>query len=291
MTRLPGRAHTYPRESAPYPVPMDGRIPTIFAMGGGGFTMEPENPALDEFILSLPAVQVPKILLLPTASGDAGSQEGQFRATFGDRPCEPSVLSLFRLGEGGPIDLRETILGQDIVYVGGGSMRNLLAIWSVHEMDDILREAWASGVVLAGLSAGAMCWFAGGVTKSSGEPEVTKGLGLLPGSFSVHADGDPGRLPVYERAVAERRLPAGWAADDGVGLLFKGRDLVRVVSSRPKTRAVWIEQTPSGLRRDVREPELLADLGHVGTEGSRIVSADVLEFRRARRQGGLRRGA
>jgi peptidase E len=271
---------------------MDQRTPTIFAMGGGGFTMEPENPALDEFILSLATAQIPKILLLPTASGDAGSQEAQFQATFGDRPCEPSVLSLFRLGEGGPIDLRATILAQDIVYVGGGSMRNLLAIWRVHEMDDILREAWQSGVILAGLSAGAMCWFAGGVTKSSGEPEVTKGLGLLPGSFSVHADGDPNRLPVYEQAVAERRLPAGWAADDGVGLLFRGRDLTRVVSSRPRTKAVWVEQTPTGLRRDVREPELLSSVGHVSDEGSRIVSADVLEARRARRQGAAnRRGA
>lgn len=260
-------------------------------MGGGGFTMEPENPALDEFILSLPGKQVPKLLLLPTASGDAGSQEAQFQATFGDRPCEPSVLSLFRLGEGGPINLRDTILAQDIVYVGGGSMRNLLAIWRVHEMDEILREAWASGVVLAGLSAGAMCWFAGGVTKSSGQPEVSKGLGLLPGSLSVHADGDPDRLPVYEQAVAERRLPAGWAADDGVGLLFKGRDLARVVTSRPRTKAVWIEQTPSGLRHDVREPELLSGIGSVADEGSRIVSADVLEFRRARRQSSARRGA
>lgn len=246
--------------------------------------MEPENPALDEFILSLSDRPVPKILLLPTASGDAGTQEATFRATFGDRPCEPSHLSLFRLGEHGPIDLRQTVLDQDIVYVGGGSMRNLLAIWRVHGMDDILREAWAAGVVLAGLSAGAMCWFAGGVTKSSGEPEVAKGLGLLPGSLSVHADGDPERLPVFERAVAERALPAGWAADDGVGLLFKGRDLVRVVSSRPTRKAVWVEQTPSGLRRDVRVPELLAEVGSVAG-GGRIVPADVLEFRRARRYG------
>lgn len=265
---------------------MDGRIPTIFAMGGGGLTTEPENPALDEFILSLatgPAI--PKVLLLPTASGDAGSQETRFRATFADRPCETDVLSLFRLGERASIDLRETVLRQDIVYVGGGSLRNLLAIWRVHGMDDILREAWAAGVVLAGLSAGAMCWFAGGVTTSSGEPQIAKGLGLLPGSLSVHADGEPDRLPVFERAVAARMLPAGWAADDGVGLLFHGRDLVRVVSSRPGGRAVWVEQTPSGLRRDVREPELLATLGSATDGGSRIVSADVLEFRRARRQG------
>ncbi len=264
---------------------MDAPTPTIFAMGGGGFTMEPGNPALDEFILSLSPRPVPRILLLPTASGDAGGQEAQFRATFGDRPCDPSVLSLFRLGDHGPIDLRRTILDQDIVYVGGGSMRNLLAIWRVHGMDEILREAWASGVVLAGLSAGAMCWFAGGVTKSSGQPEVAKALGLLPGSLSVHADADPARRPVYERAVADRVLPAGWLVDDGVGLLFKGRALTRVVSSRPGRSAVWIEQTPSGLRRDVRTPELLADLGCVSVAGSRVVSADVLEFRRARRHG------
>lgn len=263
----------------------DARVPTIFAMGGGGFTMEPENPALDEFILSLAEAQVPKILLLPTASGDAAGQEAQFHLTFGDRPCEPSVLSLFRLGGSGAVDLREIVLSQDIVYVGGGSMRNLLAIWRVHGMDEILREAWMAGVVLAGLSAGAMCWFAGGVTTSSGEPEVAKGLGLLPGSLSVHADGDPNRLPVFEQAVAERRLPAGWAADDGVGLLFKGRDLTRVVTSRPRTKAVWIEQTPSGLRHDEREPELLAEVGDVQDEGSRIVPADVLEFRRTRRAG------
>ncbi len=251
--------------------------------------MEPENPALDEFILSLAPRRVPRIMLLPTASGDADSQEAQFRTTFADRPCEPSVLSLFRLGERGPTDLRQTILDQDIVYVGGGSMRNLLAIWRVHAIDAILREAWGAGVVLAGLSAGAMCWFAGGVTTSSGAPEVTKGLGLLPGSLSVHADSDPARLPVFEQAVADRKLPAGWAADDGVGLLFRGRDLERVVSSRPGRRAVWIEQTRAGLRHDVHEPELLAAVGTVTDAGSRIVPADVLEFRRARRLSAARR--
>jgi peptidase E len=256
-------------------------------MGGGGFTMEPDNPALDEFVLALSPKREPRILLLPTASGDADQQEGKFHATFGDRPCEPSVLSLFRLGAAGPQDLHALLLSQDIIYVGGGSLRNMLAIWRVHEIDTILREAWQAGVVLAGLSAGAMCWFAGGVTKSTGTPEVARGLGLLPGSLSVHADGEPERLPVYEAAVAARDLPAGWAADDGVGLLFRGDALEQVVTSRPGTHATWIEQTPSGLRRDVREPELLVNAGPKADVG-RAMSADVLEFRRARYGASLR---
>lgn len=250
-------------------------------MGGGGFTMEPSNPALDEFILALPGKREPRILLLPTASGDADKQEGQFHATFDDRPCEPTVLSLFRLGADGPQDLHALLLSQDVIYVGGGSLRNMLAIWRVHEIDTILREAWQSGVVLAGLSAGAMCWFAGGVTKSTGTPEVARGLALLPGSLSVHADGEPDRLPVYEAAVASRDLPAGWALDDGVGLLFRGDHLERVVTSRPGTTATWVEQTPAGLRRDVTMPDLLAGAGPASTEG-RAMSSDILEFRRSR---------
>lgn len=255
-------------------------------MGGGGFTMEPSNPALDEFVLALPERREPRILLLPTASGDADRQEGQFRTTFGDRPCEPSVLSLFRLGADGPQDLRALLLSQDVIYVGGGSMRNMLAIWRVHEIDAILREAWQAGVVLAGLSAGAMCWFAAGVTKSTGTPEVARGLGFLPGSLSVHADGEPDRLPVYEAAVAARQVPAGWALDDGVGILFRGDRLERVVTSRPGTRATWIEQTPSGLRRDVTEPELLT--AAPASVDARAASDDVLEFRRARYGASLR---
>lgn len=249
--------------------------------------MEPSNPVLDEFILALPGRREPRILLLPTASGDADRQEGQFHATFDDRPCETSVLSLFRLGAEGPQDLRALLLSQDVIYVGGGSMRNMLAIWRVHEIDTILRDAWLSGVVIAGLSAGAMCWFAGGVTKSSGTPEVSRGLGFLPGSLSVHADGEPDRVPVYEKAVAARDLPAGWALDDGVGLLFRGDRMERVVTSRPNTKAVWVEQTPSGLRRDVTVPELL-DQTVVAGDAGRPMSSDVLEFRRARYGASLR---
>lgn len=256
-------------------------------MGGGGFTMEPENPALDEFILTLPGKLVPRLLFLPTASGDAETQVTRFRATYGDRPCIATELSLFRLGETGGISLRDLVLRQDVVYVGGGSMRSMLAIWREYGLDAILREAWDRGVVLAGLSAGAMCWFAGGVTKSTGIPRPVEGLGLLPHSLSVHADSERERGPVYEAAVATDLLPAGWTADDSVGLLFGGDRLQRVVSSRPGTRAVHVERTAEGeLVRTTILPERLAE----APLADRSVDGAVLEFRRAR-HAAQRRGA
>src|SRR3954453_792715 len=203
--------------------------PTILAMGGGGFTMEPQNPALDDFVLGLAeGVAVPKVCLLPTASGDGEAQIRQFHATFGARGCEPMHISLFRLGSR-PVPLRETLLDQDIIYVGGGSMLGLLAVWRALGLDQILRECWESGVILAGLSAGAMCWFEWGVTKSLGHPAPSPGLGFLPGSMSGHMAGEPTRLPGCPAAIADGTIPPGYAADDGVGLLFRAGELAEVV--------------------------------------------------------------
>lgn len=251
---------------------------TILAMGGGGFTMEPANPALDDFILTLADSREPKILFLPTASGDPNGQISAFQATFGDRACRPIHLSLFRL-EQQPWDLRRLILAQDVVYVGGGSMRNLLAIWREHGLDVLLREAWEAGVVLAGISAGAMCWFQNGITRSAGAPAPTVGLGFLPGSLSVHCDGDPSRLPVLMDAIGRGVLPDGYAADDGVGLLFEDQQLVRVVSSRPAARAYRIQRGAQGAIRTVIEPELLTAAGW-GLR--RDVPADIREYRAER---------
>jgi peptidase E len=124
---------------------------------------------------------------------------------------------------------------------GGGSMRNMLAIWREHGLDEILRSCWEQGVVLAGLSAGAMCWFERGVSTSTGRPAPVAGLGLLPGSLSVHRDGEPERLPVYLDAVRRGELPPGYAADDGVGLLFCEDELRQVVSSRPAAGAARVD--------------------------------------------------
>src|SRR3954454_2748749 len=245
--------------------------PTILAMGGGGFTMEPENPALDDYVLGLASAKLPKICLLPTASGDGEAQIRQFHATFGARACEPMHISLFRLGSR-PIPLRETLLEQDIVYVGGGSMLGLLAVWRALGLDKILRECWQAGVVLAGLSAGAMCWFEWGVTSSMGAPQPSPGLGFLSGSLSVHMDGEPARLPVCRESIADGTIPSGYAADDGVALLFHDTELADVVSSRPNRRAVRI--SPDG--DEELTPRLLARKDRFG------VPSEIAEFRAVR---------
>jgi len=250
---------------------------TILALGGGGFTMEADTTALDDFVLSLAAAREPRILFLPTAGGDAAEQIARFNVAFGNRACEATVLSLFRLAYLRR-SLRDIVLSQDIVYVGGGSMRNLLAIWRVHGLDDLLREAWRRGIVLAGLSAGAMCWFEGGVTTSSGWPEPTPGLGLLPGSLTVHADGEPRRRPVHHAAVRGGELPPGYAADDGVGLLFRDRAFVRAVSSRPRALAHRVDVIDGAV---VETPILPTYLG-AAERRERPIPTDVREFRELR---------
>jgi peptidase E len=262
-------------------VPVAERL--IFAMGGGGFTMEPTNPLLDDFVLSLTAARQPRVLFLPTASGDTTAQINAFQARFADRWCVHEHLSLFRLSDArGP--LREIVLAQDVIYVGGGSMRNLLAIWQAHGLDRLLIQAWRAGTVLAGLSAGAMCWFQGGVTRSSGPPEALAGLGLLDGSLTVHADGEPERLPVWLASVRDGTLPGGWSLDDGVGLLFRGLRLNRVVSSRPGATAQRVDQVAGELVRRRLSPELLGDGEQLALGG---VDEAVQELRRVHR---MRRG-
>jgi len=168
-------------------------ITRVLALGGHDFTSRPADRAVCELMLRLASARTgrrPRICILPTASGDTSEQIGRFYAAFGERLCDPSDLSLFRLGRR-PMALRDHLLAQDLIYVGGGSMVNLLAVWEAHDIASILSLAWRNGIVLAGQSAGAMCWFEAGITKSSGKPLAAAGLGLLSGSLCVHYNNEP----------------------------------------------------------------------------------------------------
>ena len=219
----------------------------ILAIGGGGFTMEPSNPALDRYVLDLGRERrlEPRICLLPTAGGDSEEQIFRFYAAFSDEACEPTHLSLFRLGRR-PVSIQSHLLEQDVIYVGGGSMLNLLAIWRAHGIDRLMREAWERGIVLCGISAGSMCWFERGITTSRGRPEAATGLGFLRGSNSVHHDGEPGRRMRYLEAVRTREVPAGLGVDDGAAVLFAGTRRVEVVTSRSRAGAYEVRRTRSG---------------------------------------------
>ncbi len=254
----------------------------IFAMGGGGFTMEPSNPLLDDFVLSLvPVLHARAAHPVPADRLRRHDRQiAAFHARFADRHCVAEHLSLFRLHELRR-PLAEIILSQDVLYVGGGSMRNLLAIWRAHDLDQLLIAAWRQGIVLAGISAGAMCWFEGGITRSSGQPEPLAGLGLLEGSLTVHADGEPERLPVWLAAVREGTLPGGWSLDDGVGLLFAGTRPRRIVSSRPGASAQRVDQVAGELVRHRLQPELLGADGPAAAAPS--LDEDVQELRRVQR--------
>ena len=220
----------------------------VVAMGGGGFSMEPDNPLLDDHVLELARANRGRdrvrVCFVGTASGDSPAYIASFYAAFARR-SEANHLPLFiRTID----DIEGFLLDQDVVYVGGGNTANMLAVWRIHGVDRALRTAWESGVVMTGLSAGSLCWFESGTTDSFGPDlaALSDGLGFVPGSHAPHYDGEENRRPVYHRLVADGSIPAGYAADDGAALVFRGTDLAEVVASRPDARAYRVEPGPDG---------------------------------------------
>ena len=191
-------------------------------MGGGGVSQEPDNPLLDHFVLQLTGAGTPAVCFLGTASGDADGYAVKFFEAFGRRGCVTSRLTLFHSAS---VPAAELLAAQDVIYVGGGSTANMLSVWRIHGLDVLLRQAWERGTVLAGLSAGSICWFESGVTDSlrvDALLPLTGGLAFLPGSHCPHYDADPRRPVAYRRLVAGGELAPGYAVDDGAALHFTG---------------------------------------------------------------------
>jgi dipeptidase E len=211
----------------------------IVAFGGGGFSMESGNPLLDEYVLGLPGCDRPRVCFLPSASGDADHYVVRFYRAFPAERCKASHVSLFRR-EQGPADLRAHLLSQDLIYVGGGSVVSLLGVWRAHGIDRILHEAWETGVVLCGLSAGSLCWFAEAHSGFHGTPRRVEGLGFLPFSNSVHYESGSDHGRAYHGLLREGMRP-GYAAQDGAALHFVGTELKRVVASRPAVRGYRVD--------------------------------------------------
>ena len=213
-------------------------MPDIIALGGGGFSMEPDNPALDRYILDAARGARrarPRVCFLPTATDNIGSYLFKFYQAFSQHDCQPAHLSLFNLPTA---DLEGYLLDQDLIYVGGGNTRSLLALWREWGLDGILRRAYAAGVVLAGISAGANCWFEQCTTDSvPGQLTMLPALGLLPGSFTPHYDGEPQRRPAVHRLLLAGALLPGFAVDDSAGIHFVDGQVFRGVCSRPTARA------------------------------------------------------
>jgi peptidase E len=234
----------------------DGPTRQIVAMGAGGFSMEPHDTRLDDFILGLAATVRPTVCFLPTPAGDDPAFVRMFRGAFRAR-AEPTAAATFSKAADGPV--AELLAAADVVYVPGGNTVNALAVWRAQGIDRLLREAWARGAVLAGLSAGALCWFEAGVTDAHVlDPELgalTDGLALLAGSCSVHASAEDGRRRAAHRAlVAAGTIPGGWSIDDYAALHFVGSDLVDVVTSRDGPAVHRVEPDGDGGVREERLP-------------------------------------
>jgi peptidase E len=202
----------------------------------------------------------PRFCHVGTAGGDNPLYVAAVYEAFVGRDVAVSHLAAFPMPT--VEDVRGHLLAQDVVWVGGGSVAGLLAMWRLHGWDEIFREVWEAGVVLGGVSAGSLCWHVGGTTDSFGPTlrPVTNGLGLLPYSNGVHYDSEDQRRPLYHRLISEGVLPAGYATDDGVGLHYRGTELVEAVTDTPGKAAYHVERSAHGSAVEMKiEPRMLED--------------------------------
>lgn len=223
----------------------------IIALGGGGFGSQPDNPALDRYLIAATGRRTPRVLFLPTASGDAETYQLKFFKTYARLGARPDVLELFAFDR--RADIAAKLLGQDLIFVGGGNTPAMIDVWRRYGIDRLLARALRQGTVLAGVSAGANCWFERYLTDSVPGGGVCEGLGLVPGLFCPHFDSESWRRPMWQRLHRREPQLTGYAADDAAALhLVDGRPWRALCSV--DGRQVWqlgatIEPLPTRLLR------------------------------------------
>jgi dipeptidase E len=233
------------------------RLKQMIVMGGGGFSMEPENLLLDRYVLKQTGKEKPKVCFVPTASGDSKDYTDRFYHSMKQLDCEPSHLHVFRPPSA---DLEAYVMEKDVIYVGGGNTRNLIVLWREWGLDRIFKKAWEEGKILTGVSAGMICWFEQGLTDSNfGALSALPCLGFLPGSASPHYDGEAERRRSYHRLMLTGELKDGLAADDGAAFHFIGTELHRVVSSRPHAKGYRVQKVGGEIREEELETYYLGN--------------------------------
>jgi peptidase E len=233
-------------------------VATCAGLNGGEWTDSVYGPLMQHAIdLARVAGRAPRVAHINTAGGDQRHVEGAELEAARAVGVDASHVRLFP--HPNIPDLREHLLRQDVIWVSGGSLVNLLAVWRAHGLDRNLDEAWRAGVVLAGGSAGALCWHEGGTTASFGPAisAVADGLRFLPGSLGVHWDSDPARRPAHLAAIADGSLADGYALDEGTGLVYRGRELVEVVAERAGASAWQLRRSGDGVDEIPMAPRIL----------------------------------
>jgi len=225
----------------------DGRR-HILAIGGlrSPLSQREPLPALIAHPLDLSGAAAPRVCVLNTANGDDPVSYQKFYAILSQHGARVSHLQLFPMPN--VDDPEDLLLSQDVIFVGGGSVANMLAVWRVHGLDHIMRRAWEAGVVLAGVSAGAICWFEGGTTDSFGPVlrPFNAGLDFLSGSYCPHYDSEPARRPTYRSLVADGTLGAGIACEDGSAAHFTDSEFTGIVAARDGVTGYLVEPDGSG---------------------------------------------
>jgi peptidase E len=238
---------------------MPADAPTILATSGGitdGRRTRLAFSALTDYAVDLSGTtgRAPRVCLLATAMGDDRATLHYLTEAAEERGFAASHLTLFPMPN--VDDVTEHLLVHDVVWVFGGSVAGLLAMWRLHGVDAALHTAWQAGVVLTGVSAGSICWHVGGTTDSYG-PElrpVTNGLGFLPFSNGVHHDSEAERRPLLQRLVGDGTLPAGYATDDGAGVVYRGTEFVEAVAETDGAAAYFVSPSDDGGVTETRLP-------------------------------------
>lgn len=224
------------------------KVRQIVALGGGMFSMEPDNGLLDKYILNLVPKKKPRICFMGTASNDGKEYRDMFYDFFSKMECEPSHLALTHP----PRNIEAFIMDKDIIHVGGGNTVLIIEAWKKHGVDKIMKRAWNSGIILTGMSAGAICWFQDGITNPSpGMLSRLECLGLLRGSFCPHYDEREDLKKAYHKMILEGTIGDGFGVEDGAAIHFADSQPIRVITSRPWANAYRVKKVRNKI---VEEP-------------------------------------
>ena len=236
---------------------------TIVALGGGGFLTRGAFSPLDRYVLDAARCVRPKVCFLATASRDPAQKVRRFHRVFREVDCVPAHLDVFDLPA---VDLGAFLAEQDVVYVSGGNTRNMLLLWRAWDVDRALVAAYERGTVLAGISAGALCWFREGITDSYPGRRLGKlrCLGLIDASFTPHYDAEPGRRPAFREAVARGRIGPGYAADDGAALRFENGRLREAVAEDAGKSGYRVARVGTSARERALPTRVLAGADGLG---------------------------
>ena len=206
---------------------MKNNLGQVIAVGGGGFGRNPYNNKIDNYIVKQSKKDVPNICFIPTASAENDAYVINFYLSFNKLKCNPIHLSLFKRTP----NLESLINKQDIIYVGGGNTKSMLAVWKEWKLDKLLIKAYQKGKILCGVSAGSICWFSKGITDSwASNLNILDCLSIIDGCSCPHYSGELDRRPSVHSFIKEGKINECYASDDGSALHFKDSKLYSAVS-------------------------------------------------------------